>query len=179
MGHIEKDICSGIGTISKSTRILKISSKKVLEDEISVPYIAFIAFVANDFEIFLKTFQSMKSRIRILYPEMGKLLISLMSKFVKSKLLRDDSNNTKSVTELLTINVKDAKNCKPLNLIDIGTKVKSSFPESLDVTSEEKKFRHNCLEAYQAFFFKFETEIAMGITNFGKCRFPRPCKESG
>ena len=93
----------------------------------------------------------MKTRIHIVYPEMSKLLTSLMSKFVKSKLLRDDSNNTKSVTELLTLNVKDAKNCKPFKLIDIGTKAKFSFPESLDITSKEKKFWHNCLEAYQTF----------------------------
>ena len=74
-----------------------------------------------------------------------------MSKFIKSKLLRDDSKNAKSVSDLLTFNVKDTKNCKPLKLIDIGTKAKCSFPESLDITSTEKKFWHNCLEAYQSF----------------------------
>ena len=99
-----------------------------------MPYIAFIAFVTNDFDIFLKTFQSLKSRIYIVYSEMSKLLTSLMSKFIKSKLLRDDSNNTKSVSDLLSLNVKDTKNCKPLKLIDIETKAKCSFPESLDIT---------------------------------------------
>ena len=125
--------------------------KEVLENETSVPYIAFIAFIENDFEIFLKIFQSMKSRIHIVYPEMSTLLTSLKSKFTKSKLLRDDSNNAKSVSNLLTLNVKDTKNCKPLKLIDIGTKAKCSFQEFLNITSTEKKFRHNCLEAYQSF----------------------------
>ena len=80
--------------------------KEVFGNETSVPYIACIAFIANDFEIFLKTFQSIKSRIHILYSEMNKLLTSLMSKFIKSKLLKDDSNNAKSVSDLLTLNVK-------------------------------------------------------------------------
>ena len=51
----------------------------------------------------------MKTIIHIVYSGMSELLTSLMSKFVKSKLLRDDLNNAKSVTELLTLNVKDAK----------------------------------------------------------------------
>ena len=106
--------------------------KEVLGNETSVPYIAFIAFIANDFKIFLKTFQSMKSRIHIVCPEISKLVTPLMSKFIKSKLLRDDSNNAKSVSNLLTLNVKDTKNCKPLKLIDIGVKAKCSFQESLN-----------------------------------------------
>ena len=82
------------------------SIKEVLENETFGPYIALIAFIANNFEIFIKTFQSLKSRIHIFYPEMSKLLTSLMSKFIKSKLLKDDSNNAKSVLDLLTLNVK-------------------------------------------------------------------------
>ena len=93
----------------------------------------------------------MKSRIHIVYPEMSKLLTSLMSKFIKSKLLRDDSKNAKSVSNLLTLNIKDTKNCKPSKLIDIGAKAKCSFQESLGITSTEKEFWHNCLEAYQSF----------------------------
>ena len=51
----------------------------------------------------------MKTIFHIVHPAMSELLTSLMSKFVKSKLLRDDLNNAKSVTELLILNVKDAK----------------------------------------------------------------------
>ena len=62
--------------------------KEVLENETSVPYIAFIAFIANDFEIFLKTFQSMKSRIHIVYPEMSKLLTSLNVQVYQVKTIK-------------------------------------------------------------------------------------------
>ena len=41
----------------------------------------------------------------MVYPEMKKLLTSLVSKFIKSKLLGDNSNNTKSISDLLTLNV--------------------------------------------------------------------------
>ena len=50
-----------------------------------------------------------------------------MSKFVKSKLLRDDSSNAKSASELLTLNVKDVKICKPLKLIDMEQKPSFHF----------------------------------------------------
>ena len=100
-----------------------------------------------------------------------------MSKFIKSKLLRDDSNNAKSVSDLLTLNVKDTKNCKPLKLIDIGTKAKCSFPESLDVTSTEKKFWHNCLEAYQAFVSHLRLKLPWESTILRNAIFLDPAKK--
>ena len=108
--------------------------KDALQDETSVPFIAFVAFIANDFEIFLKTFQSMKPKIHLIYSEMSKLLIAMMSKFIKSKILNVDRNGSKSykdVTELLTMNVQDPRNCKPLKMIEIGTTAKSYFPTTL------------------------------------------------
>ena len=53
-----------------------------------------------------------------------------MSKFVKSEFLRGDSNNVKSLTELLTLTIKDNKNCKPLILIDIIIELSLHFLES-------------------------------------------------
>ena len=55
----------------------------------------------------------MKSRIRIVYPETRKLLTSLMSKLIKPKLLRNDSNNAKSDSDLLTLNIKLPKIVNP------------------------------------------------------------------
>ena len=67
-------------------------------------------------------FQSMKPKIHLVYSEMIKL-IRAMSKFVQPKQLHDEqigSKVPKSIKQLLAINVKDAKNCKPLKSIDIG-----------------------------------------------------------
>ena len=85
---------------------------------------------------------------------MSKLLVALMSKFIKTKPLHvnnNGSNSIKTVNELLMINVYDPKNCKPLKIIDIGTKAKSYFSEALEISCGEKKFWQNCLESYQAF----------------------------
>lgn len=129
--------------------------KESLQASLTIPYISFIAFVASDFERFLTMFQSTRPMIHILHSEMTRLLRTLMSKFVKSKLLVDDKDNKKvpkSLNELLLINISDAKNCKPLKLMDIGTKAKTCFLETLEITKEEKEFRQNCLRCYQVSF---------------------------
>ena len=115
--------------VQKTERYQRI--KAILEDDLSIPYIAFIAFIANDFEIFLTTFQSMKPKIHLLFPEMSKLLTALLTKFVKSKYLYDSKDGVKqlkSITELLAINVNDQKTCKPLKQIDVGNKSKIVLP---------------------------------------------------
>ena len=71
-----------------------------------------------------------ETRIHIVYLVISQLLSSLMSKFVKSEFLRGDSNNVKSLTELLTLNIKDNKNCKPLISIDIIIELSLHFLES-------------------------------------------------
>ena len=116
--------------------------KDALEDETSAPFIAFVALIANDFEI--KTIRSTKLKVHLIYLEMSKLLIAMMSKFIKSKILRVDKSDSKSykdVSELLTINTQDPKNCKPLKMIEMGTKAKSYFMTTLEISNDEKKFR--------------------------------------
>ena len=74
---------------------------------------------------------------------MSKIFIAVMSKFIKSKILNVDKNGSKSykdVNELLTINVQDPKNCKPLKMIEIGTKAKSYFTTTLEMSNDKKKF---------------------------------------
>ena len=68
---------------------------------------------------------------------MARLIRTLMSKFVKSRLLVDEIDGKKvpkSITDLLLINVTDIKNCKPIKMIDVGTKAKSCFPGSLEIS---------------------------------------------
>lgn len=154
--------------------------KTVLEGETSIPYIAFIAFIANDFEIFLTMFQSMKPKIHIVFSEMTKLLRALMAKFVKSKLLFVNNNGVKeprSINELLTINVNDQKNWKPLKLIDIGTKAKSCFIESFEVSPVEKKFRQNCLEAFQALITHLKSKLPWESSILKNCAYLDPRKK--
>ena len=127
---------------------------ELLKNELTVPYLSFIATIANDFERFLTMFQSMTPRILLLYTEMVRLIRTLMRKFVKSRLLVDRMDGKKvpkSITDLLLIKVTDIKNCKPIKMIDVGTKAKSCFPGLLEILKEEKEFRQSCLKCYQVF----------------------------
>ena len=85
---------------------------------------------------------------------MVRLIRSLMSKFVKSRLLVDKIDGKKvpkSITDLLLVNVTIIKNCKPIKVVDVGTEAKSCFPGSLEISKEEKEFRQSCLKCYQVF----------------------------
>ena len=76
-----------------------------------------------------------------------------MAKFVKSKYLTEKKGGKKcavSATELLLVQTADKNVVKGLMHIDIGTKTKGIFlPSALDMDESEKKFRNDCLPAYQ------------------------------
>ena len=142
-------------TVKETSRYKRIV--EVLKNEATIPYLSFIAFIANDFEQFLTKFQSSRPMIHVLHSEMVRLVRTLMTKFVKSRLLVDDKKDgqqiPKSTTDLLLINVKDPKNCKPIRMVDISTKAKDSFAASLEMTSKETEFRKGALQCYQVYFF--------------------------
>ena len=65
-----------------------------LNDKTTEGYIAFAAFVSQEFESFLIPFQSSEPMIHLLYPEMCKFLTGLLQKFIRKKILSaDDSEN--------------------------------------------------------------------------------------
>ena len=95
----------------------------------------------------------MKPLIHILHEEMETLLWNVMAKFVKSKYLTNKKDGEKcavSANELLLVQTADKNVVKNLKNIDIGTKAKGLFlPSALDIDENEKKFRSDCLQAYQ------------------------------
>ena len=117
----------------------------------------------------------MKPKIHILYPEMVNLIQKLMSRFVKSKLLynneTDGSRSYKSTENLLLIQSTQANNCKPLRMIDIGTKAKSRLLESIEMSGAEKKFRQNCLEFYQKATEHLKTKLPLHSSVLKKAVF--------
>ena len=103
-----------------------------------------------------------------------------MAKFVKSNLLYVNNNGVKEMnsnTEVITINVNDEKNCKPLKLIDTGTKAKSCFIESLEVSPVEKKFRQNCLKSFQVLVTHLKSKLALESTIMKNCTYLDPRKK--
>ena len=80
---------------------------------------------------------------------MFKLLTNLMKKFIKKKVLVNKSGDFHAKENLLKMDVLKAKNNKPLNLIDIGTKVKTFFSDfSLIEDESSSKFCTECLNFY-------------------------------
>ena len=124
---------------------------KSLKNELTVLHLSFITFIANDFLI---TFQLMTPRIHLLCREMVRLIRTLMSKFVKSRLLVDEiycKTVPKSITDLSLIKVTNIKNSKPIKMIDVGIEAKSCSPYSLEILKKEKEFCQSCLKCYQVF----------------------------
>ena len=65
-----------------------------LNDKTTEGYIAFAAFVSQEFELLLIPFQSSEPMIHLLFPEMCKFLTGLLQKFIRKKILSaDDSEN--------------------------------------------------------------------------------------
>ena len=150
----------------------------MLNDEDTIRYLAFIAYFATDFELFLTVFQSMKPKIYILYSEMEKLLFNVMSKFVRSKHLVCDKHSTKSANDMLMIKLSDNNVIKPIKLIDIGTKAKSTFSETVfDIEEVEKKFREDCLSCFKVTAAHLMQKLPFN-TIIKNCSFIHPLKRN-
>ena len=123
-----------------------------LKNALTPAYLAFVAFVSQDFESFLLTFQRKEPMIHILYTAMGSFLSKMLTKFVPAKVFMDEAGTPeqrmKSIEYLANIDVSKEKNQRLLKSIDIGTKTKLFFLQG-DVLEETKvKFRQECLSFY-------------------------------
>ena len=110
----DKDTFYAVKKTDRYERIVQ-----ALQDEFTLAYVSFCAFVTCDFENFLLPFQSEEPKIHILYAEMCKLLKSLMSKFIRKKCL-----SSTPLEDLHKLNVTKEERHKPMKSFDMGTKVK-------------------------------------------------------
>ena len=82
--------------------------KEKLEDELTQPYLAFIAFVSQDFESFLVQFSKRCAINSFTLPKVEELVFNLMTKFVKKDKMyenADDLSTVKDIMKLLEIDV--------------------------------------------------------------------------
>ena len=78
---------------------------KHLTSPLTEPYVAFMVFVSQDFEKFLRVVQYDKPMIHMLWPKMIKLIRSLISKFVyKRQLLSEEA--PKKPEEIMDIDIR-------------------------------------------------------------------------
>ena len=120
--------------------------KSILADPMPEKYLSFCAFATGDFESFLLQFQNDQPMIHMLYDGMFNLLTNLMKKFIKKKVLFNENGDFHAKKDLLKSDVLKAKCNKPLNLIDIGKKVKSFFFDFSLIEDEScRNLRTECL----------------------------------
>ena len=102
-----------------------------LKSTLTPAYLAFVAFVSQDFESFLLTFQRKEPMIHIPYTAMGSFLSKMLTKFVLATVFMDEAgtpeHGMKSIEYLASIDVSKGKNQRSLKSIYIGTKTKLVF----------------------------------------------------
>ena len=135
--------------LQEDERYQRIKGK--LEDELTQPYLAFNAFVSQDFELFLVQFQSDAPLIHLLFQKMKELVFNLMTKFVKKdKMYKnvDDLSTVKDIMKLLEIDVSLKKSQLSNKVIDIGTKAKLLLQNEAISEEDKTKLRKDCLRFY-------------------------------
>ena len=128
-------------TVEKTDRYKRIC--KYLNDSLVEAALSFCGYIANDFEEFLKPFQSNEPKIHLMYPAMCQLVANIMHKFVSRKVLSGDAAKN------IAIDVEKAENLKPVKLIDVGTKGKQLLSDPTFSKADQTKFRNGCMNFYK------------------------------
>ena len=134
-------------------------------------YVAFVAFVAQDFEAFLVPFQSKDPMIHLLYPAMLSLLCGLQLKFIRGAKL-----SSEDLSENIRINANAEKNVKPLHVIDVGTKAKTMFAQNLISDEGQEKFRKGCLKFFQVSVSYLQQKLRFDVNLLKNAQFLNPVK---
>ena len=141
--------------------------KEKLEDELTQPYLAYTAFVSQDFELFLVQFQSDVPLIHLLFLKMKELVFNLMTKVVKKDKMYenvDDLSTVKNIMKLLEIDVSLKKSQLLYKVIDIGTKAKpllqnEAISEEDKTTFQNLPFNENLIRHAQYLNPKLRTDV--------------------
>lgn len=97
--------------------------KRVLDDKLSQPYIAFAIYVAEWLEDFLVRFQSSQPLIHRLYESIGRLMFDVMSNFIKKERLVENEHRLEA-NQLGLLNVRGENMPKSIHDINTGTKTR-------------------------------------------------------
>ena len=89
--------------------------RAALEDESTIVYLNFVAFLASNMTEFIKLFQRSEPLVHILYDKLNELIRRMMYKFLKSDVVKD-----KEGEDVVAIDCNDGNNWLPLKEMDIG-----------------------------------------------------------
>ena len=135
----QKNFKQEIENTARYTRL-----KTCFADPTMEAYVVFAAFVVQDFEVLLSSFQSKDPMIHLLYPAMFSLLYGLQRKFIRGAKL-----SSEDLGENVRLNVSAEKNVKPICMIDVETKAKTTFTQNTISDEGQEKFRKECLKFFQ------------------------------
>ena len=147
--------------------------KDSLNDKMTEGYIAFAAFISQEFESFSIPFQSSEPMTQLLYPEMCKFLIGLLQKFIRKKIISaDDSEN-------VSIDVTKKENHKKLQLIEIGTKPQLLLTDSAFFADEKStSFRASCLSFYVTAVNYLQEHLPFNVLTLKYAQYFHPQKRN-
>ena len=118
-------------TIQSTERYKRICA--VLQDPLPQAFFAFVTFVSQYFDSFLRKFQKREPMIHVLHTSMTSLLLKLMQKFLKEeKLIGSEKTEMtfKSITNFAKLDVSNSENRRPKKNIYIWTKTISVLKQS-------------------------------------------------
>ena len=96
-----------------------------LDDEMTLPYLSFVVFLAHEYESFLLTFQTGKPLIHMLYHGMSTLLSNLLQHFVSKKSMYisvDGNREIKSTDYLVKLDLGKKRILNLINLLKLVQK---------------------------------------------------------
>ena len=149
--------------------------KTCFADPTMEAYVAFVAFVAQDFETFLLPFQSKNPMIHLLYLAVLSHLYGLQKKFIHGTIL-----SSEDLSENFRINVNAEKIVKPICMIDVGTTAKTMFAQNM--ISDEKlrqiseKLRKGCLKFFQISLSNLQQKLPSDVNLLSNTQFLNPVK---
>ena len=135
-------------TIKETKRYKQIV--EVFENELTLPYLSFVTFLAHRYENYSLKFQSEEPLIHMLHSGMSSLLTDLMQNFVNKKSLFDGSDSVqvlKPAHSLVQLNLNKKESLKAKPFIDFGTRAKLLL-EGIADDEKVKGFRSSCLNSY-------------------------------
>ena len=124
---------------------------EVFENELALPYLPLVNFLAHRYESYLLKFQSEEPLIQMLHSGMS-CLTDLMQNFVNKKSLFDVFDVVqvlKPVHSLIRLNQNRKESLKCKSFIDVGTHAKLLLEGIFD-DEKLKGFRSSCLKSYVA-----------------------------
>ena len=142
--------------------------KTCFADTTMEAYVAFDAFIAQDFEAFLLPFQSKYPIIHLLYPAVL-CLYGLQRKSICGAKL-----SSEELGENISIIVNAEKNVKPICMIDVWTKAKAMFAQNIISDEGWEKCRKGCLKFFQVSVSYMQQKLPFDVNLLRNVQFLNP-----